>query len=442
MGAPSPTAMGGTVASTKEWQVLGVPRYDGRVICRLGWGEERLRWVVAGLVVFGCSEPPAQSPESSASSGDASDSGPSSSDAEPGSTTAGDAGTTGGAATSGTDGGGSESVGDDSGTVEPTGVPMFVAQGHMGRTIVSCDDGRSWVGDRSNDDDVRCFDGLDCDHDPGAGRGIAWGHGYFVATFGWGSPGGVQRSADGLTWESVLEETTFSGVAFGADVFVAGSPSPRVSLDDGATWDDVGSAGFEGSHVRRFGFVEHDEGRFVLVGDSAVSLSSDGGSTWWTPDELPEGCGVDIQTRGGIAYGNATIVIVGGDGQACTSRDGGVTFTIDGVGAEPTAHLVFDGARFSTWSAGERWSSEDGRTWTATPLEPEGLRLGPVAIGDSGTLVGVRGGWQTWYEEQVFYRSIDGVSWEPLPADAYVGSHPIRAITFGYGSPSELCPEP
>src|SRR5215208_3215992 len=29
------------------------------------------------------------------------------------------------------------------------GVPIFIAQGMLGRTTISCDDGRTWVGDHS-----------------------------------------------------------------------------------------------------------------------------------------------------------------------------------------------------------------------------------------------------------------------------------------------------
>ena len=37
----------------------------------------------------------------------------------------------------------------DAPTAPPGKVPMFIAQGTLGRTIVSCDDGQTWVGDHS-----------------------------------------------------------------------------------------------------------------------------------------------------------------------------------------------------------------------------------------------------------------------------------------------------
>lgn len=320
------------------------------------------------------------------------------------------------------------------------GVPMFVAQGHMGRTLISCDDGRSWVADMSNDDTVRCFDPYDCDHDAGAGRGVTWGDGTFLVTFGWGTPGGLFASRDGVAWEPVLEGTTFSGVAFGGGIFLAGSTQPQVSIDGGATWQPSESPNFQASHVRRVGYVPHEDGRFLLVGDSAISMSSNG-TSWTTPTTLPEGCGTEVQTTGGIAYGNGTILVLGRDGQACSSSDGGATFESHQLGTQVSSHLVFDGDAFLVWSQGTRWSSEDGVSWSSDSTEPAGLQLGPVAIGDTGTIVGVRGGWQVWYEEQEFYRSTDGIQWEVLPPDSFSGGHPIRAITYGYGDPSSVCPE-
>jgi len=64
------------------------------------------------------------------------------------------------------------------------------------------------------------------------------------------------------------------------------------------------------------------------------------------------------------------------------------------------------------------------------------LRLGPVARSASGALVGLSSVW-LGYEQQSFYRSTDGLSWEQLPASSFVASHPIFYITFGF---AETCP--
>lgn len=319
---------------------------------------------------------------------------------------------------------------------------VFVLSGHMGRTAVSCDDGRSWIHDRSYDDSVRCFtDGFDCDHHPGSSKGVTFGRGWFHATWGWGPPGSVRRSRDGVDWEPVLEDTTFGGIAFGQDRVLVGSRAPRWSGDDGETWNDSGDTNFSVWNVRRTGWVPYGGGRFVLVGADGgeidVVLSSDGGETWWHPTSIPAGCGAAIQNEGGIVEGDGVILIVGGDGVACRSTDGGDTWTSATIGGDIGSHVVWTGEAFMVWQRGVAWSSEDGATWSSADTTPGDLQIGPVEVSPAGTFVAVRGGWQEWYDRQRFYRSTDGVVWEELGAGSYTGSHPVRDITFGY---LDACP--
>jgi hypothetical protein len=364
------------------------------------------------------------------------------------STTGGDAGAGGlGSGAGGAGGGGGSGASGGSGGTGPTTVPMFVAQGHLGRTMISCDDGHTWVANRSDDDDAICWpppDQIpDCDHDPGAGRGIAFGDGDFVATFGWGAPGSLRRTTDGVAWANVQEGESFGGVAYGAGVYLAAGWTPWRS-ENGVDWSAIAPAGI-GQPVRRFAFVPHDGGRFVLVaeggGNVELAISSDQGESWTFPS-WPAGCGQSIQTEGGIAYGNGALVVLGGNGIACRSTDGGATWTSTTVAADVSSHLVWTGAAFMAWSVGVAHQSADGDTWTSTPTVPASLHLGPTAASDAGTLVGVRGGWQVWYDQQEMYRSTDGITWETLAPSAFVGSHPLRAMAFGHASPSELCPAP
>lgn len=334
----------------------------------------------------------------------------------------------------------------DAGAPDPRRV-AFVAQGHGGRTLLSCDDGRSWVADRSDvPTSRRCFSGgFDCDHQSHSGRGVASGDGGFVATFGWGAPGGLRRSADGVAWSSVLSGTTFGGAAYGGGVWVAGAPQARRSTDGGRTWSGPIDVGMRGYNVRRMGFVPHGpEGRFVIVGDAGdVVTSADGGRTWRRPRVLPAACGRNIQTRGGIAYGGGALVILG-SGDVCRSTDGGETFTHAALGGEVSSHLLWTGAAFVAFGPGVRWSSPDGLTWASAPVQPASLRLGPVAYApETGTFVGVRDGWgNVWYEDQELLRSEDGLRWGALPRDRFTGGHPITAIAAGRVEPSALCPLP
>jgi len=364
---------------------------------------------------------------------------------------------------------------DDAGSAED-GVPMFVAQGHVGRTLVSCDDGRTWVGDRSFDiegdpyvcdtvEAVTCWqqgmgcrylddgvcqpkaDSCDCDHHPGAGTGLAYGNGWFTATWGWGPLGSVRRSQDGIEWEVVLNDTTFGGLAFGQDRFVLGSRQPRVSLDDGATFRDGGAADLKAPggatiwNVRALGFAPTQGGRFVLAGqdgaDRDVLVSADGAESFSRPTTLPAEC---ADGPLGVVGGGDAIVITHGSGLVCFSHDGGTTFATSQAGGALESRPVWAGDRFLTWGAGHVYASPDGQSWTSTPTVPSDLNVGAVAYSPvTGTLVAVRGGWQVWYDQQRFYRSRDGVSWSTLDAADAPGGHPIRFMVFGYGKTGAAC---
>ena len=338
---------------------------------------------------------------------------------------------------------------DDGGGAMPDGgddlVGVFVAQGHAGRTTVSCDDGRTWIANQSMDDSIRCFsDGFDCDHHPGSAKGVTYGRGWFFATYGWGPPGSIQRSRDGVSWEPVLEGTTFGGIAFGQDRVLAAARRPRWSADDGASWTEHPDAIITVWNVRRSAWVPHEDGRHVVVGedsgDKSVALSSDGGDSWWHPTTIPAECGGAIQNEGGIAYGAGAILIVGGDGWACRSTDGGDTFTATRITDDVTSHLVWTGDRFMVWGRGVAWQSPDGASFSETPTTPADLHIGAVDVSAEGTFAAVRGGWNQWYESQRWYRSEDGVTWTELADGAYTGSHPIRDIHYARIPPNETCP--
>lgn len=322
--------------------------------------------------------------------------------------------------------------GDDAG---PSAVPILVAQGYAGRTTISCDDGRTWIEDRSLDDAIRCFapGGPDCDHHAGRAKGIVYSHGWFVATWGWGEPGSVQRSRDGVSWETTLAGQTFGGIAASEDVLLLGARSARASDDDGATWSDPIASMLSGWNVRRAGFAPYDEGRFVLVGDAGdVTLSSDAGATWWRPDVLPAACGAGIQNDGGIGFVAGAIVIVGGDGSVCRSTDGGVTWTEHAIGSDvSSAEVVASGDELWVWGGGRAWRTHDGATWEGTPLVPAGTSIGAVARSLEGTFVAVNAGWNRWYEQQRFLRSTDGIVWEELSPGTFAQGHPIHQIRPG-----------
>jgi hypothetical protein len=335
-------------------------------------------------------------------------------------------------------------------------VGVFVAQGYAGRVSVSCDDGRTWSFDREDalaDESGlplppvdRCFDGVDCDHHPGRAKGIVFHHGWFVRTNGWGPPGAVRRSRNGITWEETLEGTTFGGIATSSDgasegVVLLGARTPRRSADDATSFVESENEAIPGWNVRRAG---HALGRFVIVGNDGteVGVSTDG-VRWTAPSSIDASCGGGIQNDGGIAEIGDAMVIVGGNGTVCRSTDGGVTWTTHALpdGATPSSSdVISTGSELFVWAGGAVLRSIDGATWTSTPTEPR-ITVGAVARSPSGTFVAVRGGWNTWNEEQRFYRSTDGVRWEELSVEAARRSHPIGWIAWGEIDAALACHE-
>ena len=383
---------------------------------------------------------------------------------DPGSSTAASTGadsTTSGAQTSGATGedGSSSSGGADA-------APVFFAAGDVGRSTFSCDLGHSWQGNRSYDLEgdslvcgevapVTCYDqasgcqlmdadtcetqssNCDCDHHPGAVQGVAYGAGWWVGTWGWGPPGSVRRTQDGLSWETVIEGTTYGGLAYGNGTFLVGARSPRVSSDGGATWADAGPADFQAANgetihnVRQVGFAQAQGGHFVIIATSGanrdIMLSSDEGGSWWRPEQRPDAC---LDGNRGILSSQDTIVLLGSGGDVCASSDGGQSWSTEQVFGGSGGPGVWDGSQFWSWVDGTAYSSVDGLSWTSKPMSAS-LQLGATAVDpQTGAFVSVRGGWQNWYDRQEFYRSDDGLNWEVLDSGSFEGSHRIRHIAF------------
>ncbi|GAB4203105.1 MAG: hypothetical protein OHK0013_16920 [Sandaracinaceae bacterium] len=347
-----------------------------------------------------------------------------------------------------------DAAGVDASSADRAGV--FVAQGYAGRIAVSCDDGLTWRFDREDSltdpsgaplpPVERCFDGVDCDHHPGRAKGVVFHHGWFVRTNGWGPPGAVRRSRNGIAWEVIDEGRTFGGIATSSDgsspgILVLGARTPLWSDDDGETFHEATNEAISGWNVRRVGLAA---GRFVVVGNDGneVGVSTDG-TRWTTPSHIDPECGRGIQNEGGIAGIGEALVIVSGTGVVCRSVDGGTTWTTSSLpeGARPSSSdVVTTGTELMVWSDGMVFRSSDGATWRGVPTEPR-IQVGAVARSPAGTFVAVRGGWDQWNESQRFYRSADGVRWDELPPEAARRSHPIGWIAWGLVERSRACVE-
>lgn len=314
-----------------------------------------------------------------------------------------------------------------------TKLAMFVAQGKGGRTVISCDDGLTWVADHDDFPELDCGT-TDCDHQAGSGTAITYDKGYFLASFGWGYPGQMRRSADGVTWETVMENSNWADMTSANGYVVATNGIVVRSADGGTTWDEAVQPALApgAGQTRRIAFADIDDGLFVLTSQSSaldIMLSNDNTATWWHPDTLPTSCGMYSH---GAAGGNGTIVVMNQYSSACTSNDKGKTFVERTTSFEAISSLIFRDGEFRVWGYGARFSSPDGVTWTETRMEP-GITVGAFAISDNGTFVTVTGA----YDSQQFWRSVDGVHWTEVDGP---GGHPIRNMAWGVGRISDVCP--
>lgn len=364
--------------------------------------------------------------------------------------------------------GGSRSEGGSGGSAAEKGQPLFVAQGHLGRTSISCDQGKTWATEHRSLETYRWSPNPDepsptyhevpvsamscganqglllpkdfnCDHFAHPARGVLVGGGMTVTTFGWGEPGAIQTSVDGEVWKTVLQGTTFGGLAYVQQTWIAGGRNARRSVDQGVTWSDPSDTGLDSWNVRRVGQTDGFGGRAILLGDDSTAVvSSDGGKTWWKPDIYPSVCGGSIQTEGGVVSNADTWLIIGGDGIVCRSTDGGKVWTDASIGKGISSHVVWNGSVFQAWSKGEVHTSVDGQVWQSQAIEPADLTIGAVAADDNGHLAAVLGGWNTWDENQKFFHSDDGIKWQL--ASQFDKNDPIRTIAFGYGKKPKSCP--
>jgi len=359
-------------------------------------------------------------------------------------------------------------------TPQPGQQAVIIAQGMMGRTMLSCDDGQTWVHDRAFDteaSDMVCGDSTpvrceqtscklkqpngtcttaspcDCGHHPGYAKGVAIANGQILASFGWGHPGIVLRSSNGAQW---AESRRFDGsylfpnVAFGAGRFVHFSSEPMVS-EDGVAWREGGFAGFNGQGMgwtspRAFAFLDYGTGRFIGgIDGNTIRVSSDGAETWRAAASVPAGCTDGIGSSQQMLTGNGVAVIVTSNGFACRSGDGGDTWTLHRIAASVSPWGVFANGHFTAWGGGTRYTSTDGMSWTATAMTGS-VGLGAVGASVSGTLVAVNSVW-VGYEQQRLLRSTDdGLTWVTLPDGAYAKGHAIHRFAAGLVYGSSACP--
>lgn len=305
---------------------------------------------------------------------------------------------------------------------------VLIAQGRLGRTVLSCDDGLTWTHDEDEGDaGERCGAAplTECWHHPWAPMGLTQTGDAVVATFGWGAPGMIRRTLDGVTWHDAMPATMSSGVAASPTRVLAGTRTTLRAPSGGApgAWSTAGTVMTSGV-LRQLAYIPGPPGRFLVELDDQVQLSDDDGATWRvTP--TPAGCAAPAL---GILTHQRTVVLVAYSGRVCVSTDRGDSWTLVNVAPAFTTRGVHALGAFFVWNGATRYRSTDGLTWTSAAGTPADVSVGAVAVTSSGTFVAFKGGWRSDYENERTWRSADGVSWTPLPASAQPHGHPITHL--------------
>lgn len=325
----------------------------------------------------------------------------------------------------------------------PATKSIFMGSGHGGRTLMSCDDGLSWINDRY---DIGSVLG---DHSASASRGMDSGNGYFYANFGWGFNGSLRRSRDGINWDIIHSGTWGGGVAFGTDLLFHGAEGGNwyTSSDNGANWiktinSSIGNIPGEFDHPS---IVRLNNKILVSGRNQKLGISYDQGRTW---SLVTSGLLGNTEKRT-FAEGNGVIVSFSYDysinqGNVSRSADNGKTWTGYVLGKE-WSQVVFNGTHFVGWSDGKTWKSSDGINWTNTIMKIDGLDAPTwwkAAIQfnpKSGTYAGIINSWAKDNENQRAYRSKDGINWTTLDATKFKGGATVLTMIVG-NIESKYCP--
>lgn len=365
-------------------------------------------------------------------------------------------------ASSGSGSSGSDSSGTTVVTI-PTPLPVgqkdvFMAFGKVARTVMSCDDGATWINDQSDDPAAQCWTGtadtnphyVECDHDARSSVGLDSGtDGWFYAQYGWGYDGTIRRTRNGVNWQVVRTAGWGGGLAVAKNIlFTLWGSLWSYSKDNGTTWQNattIPSVSFDHPFVKHVGDKLITSGR--QNGDMAVSLDS--GVTWTRAPEFEAGWGDSFAEGNGMIVSTGTRLDATNQpvtGFAARSLDNGKTWSAVGVFASKSwsANIIFDGKYFVNWADGKKWSSADGVAWTSVPfttgsINPQYWGATVAYNSRTGTYTAITSSWGAWYSSQRAFRSSDGITFKELDGLHFKGGHPIVKLILGQMD-SASCP--
>lgn len=279
---------------------------------------------------------------------------------------------------------------------------IFVAAGHSMNIVASRDDGKTWE---------PVFYGFPCgDHGRWAvWNSVAYTDGVFAIASGWGAPGTILASDDGVNWRHLTDgnrkpsrdgqaydmRTTMEMLGVDGSFIMPLAATP----DFGKTWYEMSAYGFRDAAGER---VKVDLGhpslacgefdgrkRVIVIGDQGPGVYSDDLGKTWVPMQVKAEPWEGMGAKGIIAKGNVFLIVKGEGEHVLRSTDGGMTWQAHPLGIKRPLGRSFGlsvvGDEF--WVTGDTSkASRDGITWSDLPAD---LPAGRFEASDRGTLINV-----------------------------------------------------
>jgi len=355
-------------------------------------------------------------------------------------------GGTGGMAAGGS--GGAPTGGSGGTPAKPDGVPIVVAFGDGGWTMASCNYGRSWKVNAA-------FSGVRGDHTEWTTfGGLAFGNGAIVAGTGWGAPGHLLTSNDGVSFTDLPDsafrvgnkpesfDSSVGGVAFDGTQFVAFSRWVWRSTD-GRSWSGSNNTWPRGvQQLRQLrGFadqkllvasVETQNGGDHPLGNWVV-VSENGGATWREGTGFRSSCANFIQHRGDIEMLGETLIV--GTDDVCVSTDRGKSWTfVASPGGGEMGDLFHDNEAFYGVAGDRLMRSVDGKAWQMFGQKLPGRADRGTFVQGQFVVMGARA--------TKVSHSGNGMGWQTVSPPGVGNNQWVRDLGVAYGSANAMCPPP